>query len=538
MALRAAADLSGTLADADALDAARRVVADIVDGGPFDAVRGAARPPGGLFSGITRGLLTPAFMRELGSVGSSIGGLSGRISKLANEVPAPGRPAVCTVQTQNPAPTIDEINRVTGETGDLNSAQQAQVDAVIGNLQSPRGLAALTGCPDDGGVEPVLPQPVRAPFDPNDTSAPTPFGCEIVGEGAAARCGRTLIPLASRTAPLDCTVQFENVAAATGAAETVTVTDVLDARLDPATFEVLASTADSLLTVAITGQTVTFTFAGIDLPPNRTPPEGQGAVTFRVSPRPGLPDGTEIRNGAAIVFDFNPAILTPEVVHVVRATANLAVAIDAADFGPVQVPIVHTVRVANPASADPAAAVALTVPLPLGTTLVDVATTAGACSGTQTLSCALGALAGGAEVLVTVRAQPSAVGPAVLTASAASATFDGTWYDNAATRPFGVTANSAGEGGPAALTEVVLDRTWPNPLSDGATLRFGLPSTAAVTLTLVDLLGREVVRAVDAPMDAGWHEVPVEARGLAAGVNVAVLRAGDVVRTRRVLVVR
>ena len=110
-----------------------------------------------------------------------------------------------------------------------------------------------------------------------------------------------------------------------------------------------------------------------------------------------------------------------------------------------------------------------------------------------------------------VRAQPSAVGPVVLAASAASATFDGTWYDNAAARPFGVTAGSAGGGGPAAIAEVAIDGNRPNPFSERTTLRLGLPSAASVTVTLVDLLGREVVRVAAAPTDAGWHDV--HARG-------------------------
>jgi len=48
------------------------------------------------------------------------------------------------------------------------------------------------------------------------------------------------------------------------------------------------------------------------LPPNLTPPEGQGSVLYTMQPKPGLPTGTEIRNQARIVFDTNAPILTPE----------------------------------------------------------------------------------------------------------------------------------------------------------------------------------------------------------------------------------
>lgn len=48
------------------------------------------------------------------------------------------------------------------------------------------------------------------------------------------------------------------------------------------------------------------------LPPNETPPEGDGSVVFTVAPRAGLSTGTQITNQASIVFDTNDAILTPE----------------------------------------------------------------------------------------------------------------------------------------------------------------------------------------------------------------------------------
>jgi hypothetical protein len=47
------------------------------------------------------------------------------------------------------------------------------------------------------------------------------------------------------------------------------------------------------------------------LPPNITPPEGDGSVLFTVKPKEDLPTETEVHNSASIVFDTNPAINTP-----------------------------------------------------------------------------------------------------------------------------------------------------------------------------------------------------------------------------------
>ena len=47
------------------------------------------------------------------------------------------------------------------------------------------------------------------------------------------------------------------------------------------------------------------------LPPNNTSPEGEGFITFSVSLKPGLSEGTPIRNKANIIFDVNDPITTP-----------------------------------------------------------------------------------------------------------------------------------------------------------------------------------------------------------------------------------
>ena len=55
------------------------------------------------------------------------------------------------------------------------------------------------------------------------------------------------------------------------------------------------------------------------LPPNVTPPEGDGRVMFTVMPKAGLASGTEIGNGASIVFDVNDPIDTPAVLNTIDA---------------------------------------------------------------------------------------------------------------------------------------------------------------------------------------------------------------------------
>ncbi|MCB9355471.1 MAG: hypothetical protein H6575_12960 [Lewinellaceae bacterium] len=63
---------------------------------------------------------------------------------------------------------------------------------------------------------------------------------------------------------------------------------------------------------------VVFRFPGINLPDSSAnPDQSQGFVNFRVSQRPDLPPGTEIRNTAAIYFDNNPPVITNQTLHTI-----------------------------------------------------------------------------------------------------------------------------------------------------------------------------------------------------------------------------
>ena len=83
-----------------------------------------------------------------------------------------------------------------------------------------------------------------------------------------------------------------------------------------------------------------------------------------------------------------------------------------------------------------------------------------------------------------------------------------------------------------------LDGNFPNPFAASTTLRYGLPEAADVTLEVYDALGRAVATVVAERQQPGWHEATWDASGLAAGLYIARLRAGDFVAQRQMVVVR
>ena len=91
------------------------------------------------------------------------------------------------------------------------------------------------------------------------------------------------------------------------------------------------------------------------------------------------------------------------------------------------------------------------------------------------------------------------------------------------------------ESAPLAFT---LEQNYPNPFNAGTVIRFTLPSTATVALTVYDVLGHEVRTLVEGPMAAGMHQVSWDGSQLASGVYIYRLTAGEQVQTRRMVYVR
>jgi hypothetical protein len=84
----------------------------------------------------------------------------------------------------------------------------------------------------------------------------------------------------------------------------------------------------------------------------------------------------------------------------------------------------------------------------------------------------------------------------------------------------------------------VLHAAHPNPFRGRVVLRYELPEASAVRLAVYDLLGREVAVLVDKEVEVGRHEAAFDGRGLAAGVYVVQMAAGERAFTRRLTLLR
>lgn len=149
-------------------------------------------------------------------------------------------------------------------------------------------------------------------------------------------------------------IKFENLATATAAAEEVLIEDVLPEGLDLGRLEFLAVQVGNMLRAVPEGtntlnldidmrperpvivqvrseldpntRTLRVRFKGIDpntgdyseqgfLPPNQTPPQGEGSVSFRIRPLDTTPSGTQLVNRATIIFDPHLGVNAPIVTN-------------------------------------------------------------------------------------------------------------------------------------------------------------------------------------------------------------------------------
>jgi len=144
-------------------------------------------------------------------------------------------------------------------------------------------------------------QPIIDALDPNDKIA-APVG---VGENT-----HFILP----GTQIEYHIRFQNTG--TDTAFTVVLRDTLDRWLNLASFEPGASSHPYHLDVS--GNALAFVFDNILLPDSNVNRAGsQGFLNFRIRPRPNIPLGTVVTNTASIYFDFNPAVVTHTVWHLV-----------------------------------------------------------------------------------------------------------------------------------------------------------------------------------------------------------------------------
>ena len=86
--------------------------------------------------------------------------------------------------------------------------------------------------------------------------------------------------------------------------------------------------------------------------------------------------------------------------------------------------------------------------------------------------------------------------------------------------------------------EFSLSQNYPNPFNPTTVITYGLPQTAHVNLAVFNMLGQQVALLDNGERTAGYHDVVFDGNGLASGVYVYRIQAGDFVQTRKLVLMK
>jgi len=105
-------------------------------------------------------------------------------------------------------------------------------------------------------------------------------------------------------------------------------------------------------------------------------------------------------------------------------------------------------------------------------------------------------------------------------------------------RPLSEMTTDLGDMTSVLPNEFVLFQNYPNPFNPSTTIKYKLPKSSEVSLSVIDMLGRKVSVLVHERMGAGVHEAKFDGSDLASGMYFYRLQAGDYVQTKKLMVVK
>ena len=83
-----------------------------------------------------------------------------------------------------------------------------------------------------------------------------------------------------------------------------------------------------------------------------------------------------------------------------------------------------------------------------------------------------------------------------------------------------------------------LEQNYPNPFNPSTEIKYGLPKAAFVTLRVYNVLGQEVATLVNEHQNAGHYDLSFNMDRFASGVYFYMLRAGNFVATKKMMLIK
>ena len=83
-----------------------------------------------------------------------------------------------------------------------------------------------------------------------------------------------------------------------------------------------------------------------------------------------------------------------------------------------------------------------------------------------------------------------------------------------------------------------LFQNYPNPFNPSTTIKFGIPKSSLVRITVYDILGKEVKKLVNQNLQAGTYQTIWNGDGVSGGVYFYRIQSNDFVQTKRMVLIK
>ncbi len=382
---------------------------------------------------------------------------------------------------------------------------------------------------------------IVGPFDPNDKTTNTLYsGVMETNSDGLPYFSKYYIPKSKIADSLEYYISFENDSIATAPANNVVIIDTLDPNVDPSSLQIVKTSNDSVFSWSRSGNIVTFKFTGINLPPNHIPPEGTGFVSYRVLPNPALTSGEQIKNRASIVFDFNPAIQTPTVIHEIHQVGDASLELThIPDSVVVNTNYEIDATVSNPGP-DLVESVVLKYAIPANTTVNSVNVSNGNYSmDGDTITITFGNMVAGQMSTIKMSLNSSQIGTETNNFLLTTPTSDANPLNNIISKDVAIVTVVSGVSSENTLPlQYELSNNYPNPFNPTTTIRFTLQQAGNTKLQIFNVLGQLVKTLVNGYYQAGRYSLKVNASNWASGVYLYRIESGNFTQVKKMILLK
>ena len=94
------------------------------------------------------------------------------------------------------------------------------------------------------------------------------------------------------------------------------------------------------------------------------------------------------------------------------------------------------------------------------------------------------------------------------------------------------------DGKPGVATDFRLEQNYPNPFNPATTIEFALPQKSKVRITVYNMNGEPVKTLINRNLPAGYHQALFDGSGLASGIYLYRIQAGEFSQVRKMMLIK